>query len=175
MDRIGGWPVINASWNETKWNWTEAITILRSVNQNGSTQFKIRTSNAQDNEVDNFESTDLKAVEEAYSTFITTVVELVMPDYDKDIVKKEIQDLIEFEQEVDLFERKFRAYIKRSLNGTSKSSKKLKKFRENIIWLNEFGKGIFANSSSYEGNIEFDLKSKYTEFLKKTPSRFDSL
>lgn len=162
-------------WNERNFNWTQAIQAIKDVNEKGP-QSKRPNDEDKANEIDGLvdESSTLK-VTEAYKGLLFEIINIITQTNDSMKVEKEIDDVIKFESKLDIFTRKYKAYIKQTdaKLGTKKRKKNVAKgYYRDIVWLNLFQTSVFRNVTLYDEPVGEEIIHEFADFLKNTPPRF---
>lgn len=155
--------VSGVSWNETTWEWKNAIAKLKDI---GKVTKKVEDlSEPADKTIDNdskLASDNSSNSLKSFRTLISDIVKIINPDVNETELQKELDDLI-------LFEAKLQDFVKRT--ASQKRSKDLRMYYALIHWLELFEPVPIAfPSNPIEENYD-KITNAFIQFLEQSSKR----
>lgn len=174
VKKIGGWPMISGeSWDESKWNWDDAMKALVNVYKiEDIYKGAIDTDNeiSRDSGIASEESS--LNVEKLRALLTDVVLEGFRADVNKAQLEEEIHDVFKFEKDLVRYTKKL-IIFKTNFKFNSGTKKKLSKYREKLNWLSFFHPSdLFKDVNIDKEEVKSDLDINFLEFLQSTRNRW---
>lgn len=170
------------SWNEDDYGFAKAVNKIKATYRIISESEDIDISKVDTvSKGDGISSDKLEASIREYKNFIKNVVRLLQDEEqakknNESALMKDIDELFEFEQKLDLLKRRNDKYQKiRNRNQEKllppKEKEKVKKAYLRVLFLNSLQPFIYTNGTDYEGAVNESILVDIRDFFNETPLR----
>lgn len=165
--------VESMAFNESSWSWSGAFDALRSFTYKDVYDDANDTENiipVDDTADKGFIADEYIIYEKALKVLIGDVVRAIEKNLTQEgKLDSQIEELVKFETDLDLFTRKFKKF--KTDNKKFRASKDLRNYNRDVTWLKFLQEFLLANKEPYVGVVDDDIEEKFLEFFNATPKR----